>query len=238
MTDSISKTVSIDSSLDPTSLATLANWMSGTFENLEQSRTNPTWFVALRWWCRPLPERVNAAIAKFAQAPGAIALFAEQAPLPDASRPYRQRLILLCPAIGVQPAYVRYFGFEQPLRWRGAGTQPELLEAIQPDDLQVLVNDRGNLTRSGDRFSSRLLNDQPCEIQADQKLIKVKLGFDISQVNRPNLPPNLHHSNLNSTQSNQAMQTTWHNLDCGIDPDTDRPIWGAMMGAYELIKTS
>jgi len=50
-------------------LTTLAQWLAGEFENQTQALEQPTWFVNLHLWHRPLPFTIE----------GNLALFAEQA---------------------------------------------------------------------------------------------------------------------------------------------------------------
>ena len=48
----------------------LAQWLAGEFENKNQAMSEPTWFVNLKLWNRPLPFLID----------GNYALFAEQTP--------------------------------------------------------------------------------------------------------------------------------------------------------------
>jgi len=192
-------------------IRTLATWMSGQFENGEQSRRDPAWFVGLRLWCRPLPDRANRALNAIAGTDAAIGLFVEQAPLPEANRPYRQRLFLLCPASDDRAAAVWYFGFNDPQPYIGAGTEPDKLDRLDRDDIQTLVNAEFPLVRSGGRFVSRADDDRVCSFAFGDRRGSVSLGFEI-EANR------------------------WSSFDRGIDPETGRGLWGALMGPYVLTK--
>ncbi|TAF52785.1 MAG: chorismate mutase [Oscillatoriales cyanobacterium] len=192
-------------------LQTLARWMAGQFDNLEQSQRDPAWFVALRLWCQPLPPPANAVLNHVAGTEGAIGLFVEQAPLPAGDKPYRQRLFLLCPAIADRAAIIEYFGFQDQRPYIGAGLDPSRLAAINHDAIQTLNNARFPLLRSGDRFISRGESDQVCSFKYGEQQGHVSLGFEISA-------------------------TQWLSFDRGIDPQTGQGQWGALMGPYELKK--
>ncbi|NJN60329.1 MAG: hypothetical protein HC795_01245 [Coleofasciculaceae cyanobacterium RL_1_1] len=129
-------------------LHTLARWMTGQFDNLDQSQRDPAWFVALRLWCQPLPPTANVILNDIAGTEGAIGLFVEQAPLPAGDKPYRQRLFLLCPAIADHALTVEYFGFHDQRPYIGAGLDPSRLAAISHDAIQTLNNARFPLVRS------------------------------------------------------------------------------------------
>ncbi|HEY9302185.1 MAG TPA: CpcT/CpeT family chromophore lyase, partial [Phormidium sp.] len=68
-------------------LIALAQYMAGEFDNREQALADPTWYVHLRLWQRPLP------IPLFSEP--SIALFAEQANILELDKPYRPRIVQL-----------------------------------------------------------------------------------------------------------------------------------------------
>ena len=193
-----------------TDIGTLADWMSGQFENRDQSQRDAAWFVALRLWCRPLPASANGALNAVAGTNDAVGLFVEQAPLPEANRPYRQRLFLLCPATAARPSRVWYFGLNDTAPYIGAGSEPAKLERLDLGDIQTLTNAEFPLVRSGARFASRD-DDRVCSFAFGDKRGHVNLGFEIG-----------------------AGQ--WASCDRGIDPETGRGLWGALMGPYVFTK--
>jgi hypothetical protein len=199
------------STMTHSDLQTLARWMSGQFDNLDQSQRDPAWFVALRLWCQPLPPTANAVLNNIAGTEGAIGLFVEQAPLPAGDKPYRQRLFLLCPAIADRAMTVEYFGFHDQRPYIGAGLEPSRLAMIDRDAIQTLNNAQFPLVRSGDRFVSRAEPDQVCSFKYGDQQGFVSLGFEISE-------------------------TQWLSFDQGIDPKNGQSQWGALMGPYELKK--
>jgi hypothetical protein len=113
------------------SLVALAKALSGEFDNREQAIANPTWFVHLRLWQRPVP--------LFA-AEGSLTLFAEQANALYPNNPYRQRILRLMLPEGNSPAtlQVQYYSFADPSAVSGAGQDPERLRAIMLDQISLL----------------------------------------------------------------------------------------------------
>jgi hypothetical protein len=190
------------------SLNLLAQWLSGEFSNQEQAFNEPAWFVKLRLWHRPVPIRLNSCLA----------IFAEQANAMYPDQSYRQRVFVLQDKEGILQA--QYFGFKQPERFRGAGMKPELLSALALDDLMLLPGCLLRITRNDDassgmntqRFVGRMLAGDRCRFHYDGKVGQVILGFDV-QENR------------------------FWSYDKGVNPDTEQPIWGALMGPYAFVKT-
>lgn len=193
---------------NPQFLTTLATWLAGEFSNYDQAFNEPAWFVNLRLWHRPLPIRVH----------GNLAIFAEQANVLIPDQSYRQRVFTLREEDGGFKA--QYYGFKQPQHFKGAGMHPQLLNALTLEDLEMLPgcaltiawDEDGLPGHSPRRFLGRMEAGDRCCFQYDGKVGQVILGFDV--------------------QKNQFWS-----YDKGVDPDTEKPIWGALMGPYTFAKT-
>jgi hypothetical protein len=147
----------------------LAEWLVGEFDNQVQSRADPTWYVPLRLWHRPLPHCIQ----------GKVAIFAEQSNFLALDRPYRQRILVLEPTDTDQCA-VQYWAFKDPGRFQGAGANPDLLlEALEPQ-LDLLPGCWLNVTFTGDRFRAAPRPDDRCCFTYEEKLRQVILGFEVS----------------------------------------------------------
>ncbi|MGF1536653.1 MAG: chromophore lyase CpcT/CpeT [Elainellaceae cyanobacterium] len=174
---------------------TLAQWLSGEFVNKDQALEQPSWFVHLRLWHRPLPQRLR----------GNLAIFAEQANVLKLSQAYRQRVLMLEESeSGIQG---QYFGFKQPTQFLGAGQAPEKLTTLTEDDLIHLPGCVVDITQAGDRFHAQMRSGDCCRFEANGKVGQVVLGFE-------------------------AEASRFLSYDRGVDPQTEKPIWGALMGPY------
>lgn len=197
-----------------TPLNTLATYLSGEFENQAQAAESPTWFVHLRLWQRPIPSLTTPTTRTF---------FLEQASVVGNKPPYRQRVLQLIE----QNDQLRgqYFALSQPNKFLGAGTQPEMLKTLTTEDLVTLPNSESHIqyqrlqdqanTRNY-RFQSALPEGKLCSFEYGGQERYVYLGFDIEK----------------KADGTTALLT----YDKGIDPDTGRGLWGALMGPFRMIK--
>jgi CpeT/CpcT family (DUF1001) len=152
-------------------LATLAQWLAGEFDNQPQAIDQPAWFVHLRLWHRPVQLRIE----------GNLALFAEQANVLQLDRPYRQRIAVLQPTGDAQISRVQYWAFKQPDCFKRAGANPQLLELLSLEDLEPLPGCVLTVTQQGDRFIAKPPTDAKCYFQYEGKTRQVVLGFEVSE---------------------------------------------------------
>lgn len=179
---------------------TLAQWLAGEFENRDQAMEQPAWFVNLRLWYRPLPQRIE----------GDLALFAEQANVLYLDQAYRQRVVVLKEA-EPQKLQAQYLALKQPEKFRGAGANPNLLSALSFADLELLAGCTLTVTQQDRAFIAQLEPGAKCCFQYQGKIRQVILGFELSE-------------------------GRFLSYDRGIDPETGRALWGALMGPYEFSK--
>jgi CpeT/CpcT family (DUF1001) len=148
----------------------LIEWLIGEFDNTAQSKEDPTWYVPLRLWHRPLPGRIQ----------GKLAVFAEQSNFLQLDRPYRQRILVIEPQANDQLA-VQYWAFKDPNQFRGAGANPDLLQqAIEPA-LELLPGCWLDVESVGNRFKATPRDGDRCCFTYDNKLRQVVLGFEVSE---------------------------------------------------------
>ncbi|MGJ3251236.1 MAG: chromophore lyase CpcT/CpeT [Elainellaceae cyanobacterium] len=183
------------------SLLTLAKQLAGEFANKAQSLEQPSWFVNLRLWHRPLPIRIH----------GHIAIFAEQANAMQPEQAYRQRVFTLQenPAIGQLQA--QYFALKDPGHFKGAGLVPSRLSALSEADLVHLPGCLLDIRQQGNTFTGEMQPGSACRFQYDGKIGQVVLGFEVSP-------------------------GKFLSYDRGVNPDTGKSLWGALMGPYEFTK--
>jgi hypothetical protein len=183
------------------SLSTLSHWLAGEFDNKDQALEQPVWFVHLRLWHRPLPFQID----------GNPALFAEQANYLYPERAYRQRVMVLQPIAHSQNLRAQYYAFKQPDRFQGAGANPDRLQDLRLEDLELLPGCMLTVTQQSARFKAEPEPDARCCFQYQGEIRQVILGFEVS-VDR------------------------FLSFDRGVNPETGQALWGAMMGAYEFHK--
>jgi hypothetical protein len=179
----------------------LAQYLAGEFTNQQQAIANPSWFVNLRAWHRPLPMRMA----------GHLALFMEQANALYPDRPYRQRILIVQPT--EQPDLIRgqFWGFQQPDRFARSGADPTQLQGLSPSDLTELPGCGLEIRWQGDRFVAEPPPDAKCCFPYEGQLRQVVLGFTVSA-------------------------SHYESRDRGVDMETGKGLWGALMGAYEYEK--
>lgn len=152
------------------SLGTLAQWLAGEFSNQAQALDQPAWFVHLRLWHRPLPQRFD----------GYVTLFAEQANVLHLDQPYRQRLMLLKPGADAQTLEVQYLAFRDSSQFRGAGANPERLAAITSDDVEHLPGCVLTVHQTNGTFEATMPPGAKCCFQYAGQTRQVELGFTVT----------------------------------------------------------
>lgn len=107
-------------------LQTLAQYMTGEFDNKEQAAADPAWYVHLRVWQVVVPFFTTDSIT----------IFAEQANIMSLHRPYRPRLMRLQQKQG--KLQVQYYMPKDPAAVNGATTNPALLETLTIEQFELL----------------------------------------------------------------------------------------------------
>jgi hypothetical protein len=183
-------------------LETLAQYLAGEFENREQALLQPAWYVNLRLWLRPVNIFTDQSIS----------LFAEQANIVNINQPYRPRLLRLkYSETEPETLEVEHYKFKDINYVKGAGNNREILAKITPEQIEFLPNCTLKVeieTReSGYHFKALPTTEKPCSFSYENKEYQVKLGFEVNE---------------------KELLT----FDKGIDKDTGKAIWGALMGPY------
>ncbi|MGL5065716.1 MAG: chromophore lyase CpcT/CpeT [Microcoleus sp.] len=190
-------------------LRALANYMAGEFDNREQALAEPTWYVHLRLWQRPLP------VPLFSEP--SITLFAEQASIVNSDKPYRPRIVQLrhsTSSAGMLEA--QYYMLRDITAFQGAGSNPDLLKQLTSEQIQLLPSCKLSVTvqdldTNGYRFRASLPPDTVCCFAYEGQNYQVNLGFE-------------------------ACASEFLSYDKGISPSTGKPIWGALMGPFKFVK--
>lgn len=193
-------------SLSP-DLLTLANYLAGEYDNREQALAEPIWFVHLRLWQRPVDLFTDDSIT----------LFAEQANVVNIDRPYRQRILRLMPNPDSETGlYVQYYMPKNPSALIGAGRNPDLLKTLTPEQLELLPGcilsvSQQTVAPSNYQFTASPLPDTRCTFTYLDNTVQVSLGFAVTET---------------------ELQT----YDKGIDQETGKATWGAIIGPYRYTK--
>jgi hypothetical protein len=140
---------------------------------------------------------------------GRIALFAEQAPILTPEQAYRQRILTLWASeAGIKG---QYWALRHPDRWRTAGANGADLQSLRDDDLEELPGCCLTIQYQGDRARGELEPGARCCFDYAGQTRQVIVGFEVTP---------------------QRLLS----FDRGVDPDTGRGLWGALMGPYEFDK--
>ncbi len=141
-----------------------------------------------------------------------ITLFAEQANALYPQSPYRQRLMRLMTASNGVDLQVQYYSFKDPGTVSGGGQNPELLAKITEEAIELLPGCVLNITQPQVfMFKASQRPDTPCYFNYQGEKREVSLGFE-------------------------ARENEFLSYDKGIDIESQRAIWGAIMGPYRFMK--
>lgn len=190
-------------------LTTLAQYMAGVFDNGTQAFADPTWYVHLRLWQRPVP------VPLFPEP--SITLYAEQANILKLNQPYRPRILQLRhSATAPDRLEVQYYQFKDIAAVQGAGQNPDLLKQLTPEQVELLPGctltvERQDLAPNLYRFRASLPPETQCCFTYGGQTYQVDLGFE-------------------------ASAAEFLSFDRGIDPKTGKGIWGALMGPFRFVK--
>lgn len=188
-------------------LLTLANYMAGEFDNQQQAAAEPAWYVHLHFWQRPVPLFTADSLT----------FFAEQANIVNLDQPYRSRILRLRHSKTAPDSLeVQYYRFKELAAFQGAGRNPERLKSLTPDDLEFLPGCILNIEQRQTAPDSSVFAAVPppdtcCRFCYQGKTIQVSLGFE-------------------------ATAEEFRSYDKGINPDTGKAIWGALLGPYRFTK--
>ena len=194
------------------SLHQLSTHMAGEFDNRQQSLADPTWYLHLRLWQRPLPRSLFDEGYSF---------FIEQISVASGKLPYRQRILHLTTRDG--QLWGQYYALPDPIAYSGAATQPDRLTALTREDLIALPTCGVAIEYqpASQTFSARLPGDSLCSFTANGITAYVRLKFDLGP---------------ESPAANSPV--VLYLEDRGVDLDTDKPTWGPRMGPFPLVKQS
>ncbi len=143
-----------------------------------------------------------------------LTLFAEQANILNLTQPYRPRLLRLRENTDL---YVEHYMFKDVRAFQGAGSQPQKLATLTTEDVEFLPSCTLKVETSqpfGDhnyQFEALPQSDQLCCFNYQGSTYQVSLGFKV---------------NVNELCT----------YDKGIDPNTKKAIWGAILGPYRFQK--
>lgn len=188
-------------------LTALAEYLAGEFDNKAQALADPAWYVHLRMWQRP--------VSLFSS--DSFALFAEQANVLNLDQPYRQRIMRLQQKPDADAIQVQYYMPKDPDALKCAGQNPDLLNTLTPEQLDLLPGCILSVTQQEIsphcyKFTATAPPEARCCFTYSGNTIQVSLGFE-------------------------ATKDEFYSYDKGIDPE-GKATWGAIMGPYRYTKRS
>lgn len=113
----------------------------------------------------------------------------------------------------LQDQSIQFYACKEPQQWRGAGAAPERLTRLQSHDLELLPSGVLQLQTTTTQVSASMPPGTACQFTAEGVSRYVVLGFRVTA-------------------------TTLETDDRGIEPETGRSLWGAIMGPYRYQKVS
>lgn len=142
-----------------------------------------------------------------------LTLYAEQANVIKLDQPYRPRILRLRQREEIE---IEFYMFEDIATASGAGQNKDLIQQITPEKIKFLPNctlkvATEQLANGKYRFKTTPVTDKPCRVTYQGTTFQVFLGFEATA---------------------DELQT----YDKGIDPETGKGTWGALMGAYRFTK--
>jgi len=142
-----------------------------------------------------------------------ITLFAEQANVLKLEQPYRPRILRIRQRETIE---VEFYMFEDLSTAQGAGRNKNLIKQITPENIKFLPNctlkvATEKLANGKYCFDTTPVTEEPCSVTYQRTTFQVFLGFKATA---------------------DELQT----YDKGIDPQTGKGTWGALMGAYRFNK--
>jgi CpeT/CpcT family (DUF1001) len=188
-------------------LLVLADYLTGEFDNKEQALSDPAWYVHLRLW--------QVRVPIFAE--DSITIFAEQANIISLDKPYRQRIMRLRETGNPDiPITVQYYMPQNPEGLAGGGNDPSTIQNLTADQLELLPGCVLNVSVKEIapkyyEFSALPPKGAKCTFTYLGNTVQVSLGFEVSQ---------------------KELKT----YDKGIDEQTGRATWGAIMGPFRYTK--
>lgn len=143
-----------------------------------------------------------------------VTLFAEQANALKLNQPYRQRLLRLRD-VG-QQLQVEFYQLREPEVWRGGGSDRDRLASLTLKDAVPLANCTLPIACTGNspatqQFRTVAPPDYCCRFSARGRQYAVFLGFAVD--------------------ADQLLT-----YDKGLDVETGRAIWGALLGPYRFAR--
>jgi hypothetical protein len=142
-----------------------------------------------------------------------ITLFAEQANILKLDQPYRPRILRLRQKETLE---IEFYMLNDIATAKGAGQNQDLIQQITPEKITFLPNctltvATKQLTNGQYNFATTPKTKQPCRVNYQGTTFQVFLGLEAT---------------LDELQI----------YDKGIDPETGKGTWGALMGAYRFTK--
>lgn len=187
-------------------LLALADYLTGEFDNKEQALSDPAWYVHLRLWQAPIPIFTEDSIT----------IFAEQANIISLDKPYRQRIMRLRETGNSDtPISVQYYMPQDPGGLAGGTRNASKIQHLTTDQLELLPGCVLNVSvkelGSCYEFSAVPPKEAKCTFTYLGSTVQVSLGFEVTQ---------------------EELKT----YDKGIDQETGRATWGAIMGPFRYTK--
>lgn len=191
-------------------LEQLVTDLAGEFDNRSQSLADPTWYLHLRLWCRPLPQHLFTEGYSF---------FVEQISVASGQPPYRQRVLHV--SVKENQLWGQFYALADPQAYAGSAIAPDRLADLTAQALIDLPTcglaftyDPATAT-----FSGRLPGDRLCSFTANGVTTYVRLLLDIGPESMAAGSP-----------------VVWQMGDRGVDPETGKATWGPPMGPFRLVK--
>lgn len=141
---------------------------------------------------------------------GGIGFYVEQAYDIALDQPYRQRVIQLISDPTGQ-IRIQNYSLSHPERYLGSGRDLSQLQALGEAELEILPGCITEVEWTGASFKGQSIPGKTCIIHRKNRRTYLRSEFEITE-------------------------TAFRSLDQGLDPETDKVVWGSLSGPFQFVK--
>ena len=139
-----------------------------------------------------------------------IGFYVEQAYDIALNQPYRQRVIHLI-RDETDQIRIQNYSLTHPERYLGAGRDLDKLTSLTRAELELLSGCVTEVDWTGSSFRGRSIPGKTCLIWRKNRQTYLRSEFEVTA-------------------------TAFQSLDQGLDPETDKVVWGSLSGPFQFVK--
>jgi hypothetical protein len=140
---------------------------------------------------------------------GGLSLYLEQAYDIYPEHPYRQRVNLLREENSQITLHT--YDVKRPEYWAGSAKNPSKLQSMTQDDLEVMPGCISTIEWTGSSYKGKGIPGKSCIVMRKEQVTYLRNEFELTE-------------------------NTLESLDQGLDPETDKVVWGSLCGPFQFVK--